>query len=74
MSVCALTAVPSSPSWAWVSIGSRSGCKIRGVLQCSPYHINSTLYPFVQQLDRSAGFEPGDTSEQKLDKIGMRRV
>ena len=37
--------------------------------QCSPYHINSTLYPFIAQLERAAGFKPDDSPEQKLDKL-----
>ena len=37
--------------------------------QCSPYHTNSTLYPFIAQLERAAGFKPDDAPEQKLDKL-----
>jgi predicted ATPase len=37
--------------------------------QCSPYHTNSTLYPFIAQLERAAGFKPDDSPEQKLDKL-----
>src|SRR5436190_1156276 len=37
--------------------------------QCSPYHTNSALHPFVAQLERAAGIGPRDTSEQKLDKL-----
>jgi class 3 adenylate cyclase len=37
--------------------------------QCSPYHLNSALYPVIDQLERAAGFTREDTSEQKLDKI-----
>ena len=42
---------------------------IRHLYQCSPYHTNSALYPFIQQLERTAGFGRRDTSEQKLDKL-----
>jgi class 3 adenylate cyclase/tetratricopeptide (TPR) repeat protein len=37
--------------------------------QCSPYHINSALHPFIAQLERAAGFKADDTSEQRLDKL-----
>ncbi|MFQ6024332.1 MAG: AAA family ATPase [Acidiferrobacterales bacterium] len=37
--------------------------------QCSPYHTNSALHPIIEQLQRAAGFERDDTSEQKLDKL-----
>ncbi len=37
--------------------------------QCSPYHTNSALRPFITQLERAAGFKAGDTSEQRLDKL-----
>lgn len=36
---------------------------------CSPHHTNSPLYPCVAQLERSAGFEPGDSASAKLDKL-----
>ncbi|MET0168412.1 MAG: AAA family ATPase, partial [Vicinamibacterales bacterium] len=42
---------------------------IRHLYQCSPYHTNSALYPFIQQLERTAEFGRRDTSEQKLDKL-----
>jgi class 3 adenylate cyclase/predicted ATPase len=37
--------------------------------QCSPYHTNSALRPFIAQLERAAGFKVDDTSEQRLDKL-----
>jgi class 3 adenylate cyclase/tetratricopeptide (TPR) repeat protein len=37
--------------------------------QCSPYHTNSSLHPFIAQLERAAGIEPQDTPAQKLDKL-----
>jgi class 3 adenylate cyclase/predicted ATPase len=37
--------------------------------QCSPYHTNSALRPFIAQLERAAGFKADDTSEQRLDKM-----
>ncbi|MBH5402441.1 AAA family ATPase [Bradyrhizobium sp. CNPSo 4010] len=37
--------------------------------QCSPYHTNSALHPFVAQLERAAGIRSHDTPDQKLDKL-----
>src|SRR6266567_4464832 len=37
--------------------------------QCSPYHTNSALRPFIAQLERAAGFTADETSEQRLDKL-----
>src|SRR5262249_47623881 len=37
--------------------------------QCSPYHTNSALRPFIDQLERAAGIKADDTSEQRLDKL-----
>ena len=37
--------------------------------QCSPYHIDSALYPVIEQLERAAGFTREDTSREKLDKL-----
>jgi len=37
--------------------------------QCSPYDTNSALRPFIAQLERAAGLKPGDTTEQRLDKL-----
>ena len=37
--------------------------------QCSPYHQNSALHPFIAQLERAARFDPDDGPERKLDKL-----
>jgi len=37
--------------------------------QCSPYHLNSPLHPFVGQLELAAGFARDDQAAQKLDKL-----
>src|SRR5262249_1071708 len=37
--------------------------------QCSPYHANSALRPFIAQLERAAGFKADDSSDQRLDKL-----
>ena len=36
---------------------------------CSPYHQDSALYPFMDQLGRAAGFARDDTPGAKLDKL-----
>jgi class 3 adenylate cyclase len=36
---------------------------------CSPHHQDSALYPFITQLERAAGFERDDRSEEKLGKL-----
>jgi class 3 adenylate cyclase/tetratricopeptide (TPR) repeat protein/ABC-type transport system involved in cytochrome c biogenesis ATPase subunit len=42
---------------------------IRLRYQCSPYHSNSALRPFIVQLERAAGFKADDTPEQRLEKL-----
>jgi class 3 adenylate cyclase/tetratricopeptide (TPR) repeat protein len=37
--------------------------------QCSPYDTNSSLRPFIAQLERAARFKTDDTPEQRLDKL-----
>jgi class 3 adenylate cyclase/predicted ATPase len=36
---------------------------------CSPYHVDSALYPFKAQLERLAGFRSGDRGPVKLGKL-----
>jgi class 3 adenylate cyclase/predicted ATPase len=36
---------------------------------CSPYHQDSALYPFIAQLERTAGFARDDTAEEKRAKL-----
>jgi class 3 adenylate cyclase/predicted ATPase len=37
--------------------------------QCSPYHRDSVLHPFVVQLGRAARLAPDDPAEMRLDKL-----
>jgi class 3 adenylate cyclase/predicted ATPase len=37
--------------------------------QCSAYHTNSALHPFIAQLERAAVFKADDVPEQMLDKL-----
>jgi class 3 adenylate cyclase/predicted ATPase len=36
---------------------------------CSPYHQDSALYPFVDQLGRASGFVPDDPLAARLEKL-----
>ena len=36
---------------------------------CSPHHVDSALYPFINQLERAAGFDRSDTPNTRLDKL-----
>jgi class 3 adenylate cyclase/predicted ATPase len=36
---------------------------------CSPYHLDSALYPFIDQLGRAAGFARDDIPPAKLEKL-----
>jgi class 3 adenylate cyclase len=37
--------------------------------QCSPFHLNSPLHPFIQELEESAGFTREDSPEEKFEKL-----
>src|SRR5262249_49316105 len=37
--------------------------------QCSPYHVNSSLHPIVEQLEHAAELAPADTPVVKLNKL-----
>lgn len=37
--------------------------------QCSPFRLNSALYPIIEQSEFAAGFAREDIPEQKLDKL-----
>jgi tetratricopeptide (TPR) repeat protein len=45
------------------------GRHIRLRYQCSPYHRDSALYPFIGQLERAAGFNPDDPAEDRIQKL-----
>src|SRR5262249_58609294 len=36
---------------------------------CSPYHLDSALYPFTDQFGRTAGFTRDDPPEVRLEKL-----
>jgi class 3 adenylate cyclase/tetratricopeptide (TPR) repeat protein len=37
--------------------------------QCSPFFSNSPLHPFIEQIERDAGFQNEDTPEERLAKL-----
>ena len=37
--------------------------------QCSPYHLHSALYPFIEQFEYAAQFARDDSTDQRLDKL-----
>ena len=37
--------------------------------QCSPYHLNSPLHPFIEQLELAAGFGRDDPPARRLEKL-----
>src|SRR5262249_29327091 len=37
--------------------------------QCSPYYVNTALYPAIEEFERAAGFTREDSIDQKLDKM-----
>ena len=42
---------------------------IRLRYQCSPYRVNSALHPFIEQLERAAGFKRTETPDGKREKL-----
>jgi class 3 adenylate cyclase/tetratricopeptide (TPR) repeat protein len=42
---------------------------VRLSYQCSPYHIDSPLYPVVQQLTFASRFQEDDTNDDRLDRL-----
>ena len=54
-------------AWLAEQVADASHTRLR--YQCSPYHRDSALYPFVQQFERAAGIAPQEAPEVKLDKL-----
>ena len=54
-------------AWLTETIANEPHKRLR--YQCSPYHCDSALYPFVRQFERAAGIAPQDDSRVKLDKL-----
>ena len=54
-------------AWLAEQVGETPHTRLR--YQCSPYHRDSALYPFVQQFERAAGITPQESPEAKLEKL-----
>jgi class 3 adenylate cyclase/tetratricopeptide (TPR) repeat protein len=54
---------------AWIAEQVTNEPHTRLRYQCSPYHRDSVLHPFVQQLERAAQIAPDESAEIKLDKL-----
>ena len=54
---------------AWVAeqVADTDHARLR--YQCSPYHRDSALHPFAQQIERAAGIAAQEPPEVKLDKL-----
>ncbi|WP_035688198.1 adenylate/guanylate cyclase domain-containing protein [Bradyrhizobium sp. Cp5.3] len=69
MLICGEAGIGKSRMVATLSESPALGVHCRVRYQCSPYHTNSALHPFVAQLERAAGIRPLDAPAQKLDKL-----
>jgi class 3 adenylate cyclase len=54
-------------SWLAEQVADEPHTQLR--YQCSPYHRDSALHPFAQQLLRAAQIAPDESPERKLDKL-----
>ena len=54
---------------AWFSERVAAEPHMRLRYQCSPYHRDSALHPFIAQLGRAAEFKPDDPPARRLDKL-----
>ena len=54
---------------AWICDDSASHRHRRFRYQCSQYHQDSPLHPFIAQVRRVSGFQPGDGQRLRLDKL-----
>ncbi len=43
----------------------------QGIMRCSPYHINSALYPLIEYTKRLAGWQSEDSVEERLSKLNV---
>jgi class 3 adenylate cyclase/tetratricopeptide (TPR) repeat protein len=54
---------------AWLAAQVTEGAHIRLCYQCSPYHRDTALHPFVQQLGQAMQITADESPECKLDKL-----
>jgi class 3 adenylate cyclase/tetratricopeptide (TPR) repeat protein len=54
---------------AWLTEQLQAGSYVRLFFQCSPYHKDSALHPFIVQLKKETGLEANDSIEHRLEKM-----
>jgi class 3 adenylate cyclase/tetratricopeptide (TPR) repeat protein len=54
-------------AWLTEQVADKTHTPLR--YQCSAFHRDSSLYPFVQQLERAAQIGPEENTERKLEKL-----
>jgi len=54
-------------AWLGEQVAETAHTRLR--YQCSPYHRDTALHPFVQQVERAAGIAPREGPETKLEKL-----
>jgi class 3 adenylate cyclase/predicted ATPase len=67
--ICGEAGIGKSRLAAWLDQQAASQPHIRLRYQCSPYHTDSALYPFIAQIERAADIRPDDPPDQRLDRL-----
>ncbi len=67
--ICGEPGIGKSRLAAWIDQHAAPQSHIRLRYQCSPYHMDSALYPFIAQIERAADFRPDDSPDQRLDSL-----
>ncbi|HML11696.1 MAG TPA: adenylate/guanylate cyclase domain-containing protein [Xanthobacteraceae bacterium] len=67
--ICGEPGIGKSRLAAWLDQHAASQSRIRLRYQCSPYHTDSALYPFIAQIERAADIRPDDSPDRRLDSL-----
>jgi len=67
--ICGEAGIGKSRLAAWLDQHAASQPHIRLRYQCSPYHTDSALYPFIAQIERAADVRPDDPPDRRLDNL-----
>ena len=67
--ICGEPGIGKSRLVAWLDQYVASQSHIRLRYQCSPYHTDSALYPFIAQIERAADIRPDDPHDRRLDNL-----
>jgi class 3 adenylate cyclase/tetratricopeptide (TPR) repeat protein len=65
--ICGEAGIGKSRLAAWLDQQAASQSHIRLRYQCSPYHSDSALYPFIAQIERAADIRADDPPDRRLD-------